>query len=487
MMPKSIKWLLMVVMALSLLIPAHSAAPAQAQFSPYYDEIECPNNVPVESGVRCGIVFVLENRAKPDGRIIHLPVFILSAFAGSPAPDPLVFLAGGPGQDASVFAYYTDSFAPFRFNRDVIILEQRGTLLANPALMCPEYGVTIAEAYLTDLPVQEAVQPAADALLKCRADLQTQGIDTNAYTTTENAADLEDLRVAMGYDQWNLYGASYGSNLALTALRDHPAGLRSVIIESVHPPTTHFFPDTPVNIYHTLQGAFAICAADPICAAAYPDPEAALFTVVDRLNEQPLEIRTRDLPHNIWLNGRAYLFVLFNTLYQTYYLHEMPRIIYDNLNGDFGDIATIAQSYLYSWGDFATVMHYTIQCTERLAYDTLDEFEAASDSLDPRLADMTDMDNFVTWAICQGMDDLYLNPADHEPVVSDVPTLLISGEYDPVTPPANGDLALQTLSRGQHFVIPDAAHTPSFALPCARTMMADFVDAPEAEVAMLCN
>lgn len=486
-MLNSKKWLLMVMLALGWLSPSHSFTPVQAQFSPYYAEIECPGNVPLDAGVQCGLLVVLENRAKPDGNVIQLPVYILPALVDNAAPDPLVFLAGGPGQDASVFAYYTDSFDQFRFSRDVIILEQRGTLLANPALMCPEYGPAIAEGYLSDLPVPEAVQPAADALLKCRADLQAQGIDTNAYNTTENAADLEDLRVTMGFDQWNLYGASYGSNLALIAMRDHAAGLRSVILESVHPPTTNFFPDTPVNVANAMNGSFAICAADPDCAADYPDPATALYTVVDRLNETPLEIQTRDLPQNIWLNGRAYLFVLFNTLYQTYYLHELPRIIYDNLAGDFSEIAVIAQAYLYSWGDFATVMHYTIQCTERLAYDTLDEFEAASDSLDPRLADMADMDNFVTWAICQGMDNLVLNPADNLPVVSDVPTLLISGEYDPVTPPANGELALQTLSRGQHFVIPDAAHTPSFAISCARRMMADFVDAPEAEVAMLCN
>lgn len=486
-MHASQKWLLIVILALGWLTPTHTPTTTHAQFSPSYAEMDCPGDIPLESGVRCGILNVLENRDKPEGRTIQLPVYTLPSFADTPEPDPVVFLAGGPGQDAAIFAYYTDSFMPFRFSRDVIILEQRGTLLANPSLMCPEYGVTIAEGYLSDLPVQEAVQPAADALLQCRANYQAQGIDTNAYTTTENAADLEDLRVAMGYEQWNLYGASYGSNLALIAMRDHPDGLRSVIIESVHPATTNFFPDTPVNVANALYGSFAICAADPDCAAAYPDPEAALFEVVDRLNETPLEITTRDLPQNIFLNGRAYLFVLFNTLYQTYYLHELPRIIYDNLDGDFGDISAIAQSYLYSWGDFATVMHYTIQCTERLAYDTLDEFEAASDSLDPRLADMTDMDNFVTWAICQGMDGLYLNPADNEPIVSDVPTLLISGQYDPVTPPINGDVALETLSRGQHFVIPDAAHTPSFAIPCARQMMAMFVDAPETEVVMLCD
>lgn len=478
----------LVAITLLALAPLHFW-PSQrvAAQSSTYVEMECPADLVLDPATICGLLTVPENRANPESRMITLPIFTLPSYSDTPAPDPVVFLVGGPGQDASIFAYYTGGFDQLRYSRDVILLEQRGTLEADPALMCPEYGVAVAEAYMSDLPPAEAVKPAAQVLLDCRAKYIAQGIDTNAYTTTENAADIEDLRVGMGYEQWNLYGVSYGSNLALITLRDHPAGLRSVVVESVHPPTSNFFPDTPINTANSLYGSFAMCAADPDCAADYPDPEGTLFAVVDRLNEAPLEINTPDLPENILLNGRAYLFVIFNMLYSSDYLRSLPSMIYDNFNGDFGQIEADAPYYLYSWGDFATVMHYTIQCTERLAYDTAEAIETASDSLDPRLADMTDMDNFVTREICNGMSDLYLNPADHEPVVSDVPVLLVSGEYDPVTPPAYAEIALQTLSRGQHMILPGEAHSPSAYDNCGLLIIDDFLADPLAEAEAPCD
>ena len=197
---------------------AASPVPAKAQGPlPYVESTPCwmalPDGVVEGQNIDCGYLFVPETRDDSSSPSIQLAYAVLYAPTESPQPDPVIYLAGGPGGSAvKELDGWLD--APYLQDRDLVLLDQRGTGYSLPTLNCPE--------------MEQAVQDATQA---CRDRLVEEGVDLQAYSSVENAADVADLRVALGYDEWNLYGISYGTRLALTVMRDHPEGVRSVVLE----------------------------------------------------------------------------------------------------------------------------------------------------------------------------------------------------------------------------------------------------------------
>src|SRR4051794_6080514 len=207
-----------------------------------YVSAPCPNPTPpgypqfdLGSNFTCGYLTVPENRSKADSRTIRLLVATLQAASPTPAADPIVWLTGGAGSPVLADAN-TAAGLGINADRDVIFVEQRGNYSSQPSLVCPEIGefsaALVTEPYL-DPGTREQSKAATTA---CRDRLASSGVDLAAYSTAENARDIADLRVAMGIAKWNLYGYSYGTLLALTVLRDHPAGVRSAVLDSVVPP-----------------------------------------------------------------------------------------------------------------------------------------------------------------------------------------------------------------------------------------------------------
>ena len=191
---------------------------------PRFTKSECP--FPVEEpleGVECGYVFVPENREKPEGRSLRLAVAILRSLSSTPEPDPIVFLSGGPGLRSvhNTPARTESSFwKPLRENRDLIFFDQRGTGYSDPEF-CPEL-YSVFSASFRGLPPLERTASQVRALQDCRSRMVKQGIDFSAYNSRTSAKDLEDIRRALGFNQWNLFSVSYGTRLALTAMRETP-------------------------------------------------------------------------------------------------------------------------------------------------------------------------------------------------------------------------------------------------------------------------
>ncbi|MCA9904902.1 MAG: alpha/beta fold hydrolase, partial [Anaerolineae bacterium] len=207
---------------LSLLLTVLLAAPVLAQDElPYVELTDCwmdlPDGLVEGDDVDCGLLFVPEDRTDPDSATIELAVAILYASEDDVQPDPIIYLAGGPGGNAvDELEAWVD--IPYIQDRDLILLDQRGTGYSFPSLNCPE--------------IEESEDDATQA---CRDRLVADGVNLQAYNSAENAADVADLRVALGYDEWNLYGISYGTRLAQTIVRDYPQGIRSVILDSAYP------------------------------------------------------------------------------------------------------------------------------------------------------------------------------------------------------------------------------------------------------------
>ena len=207
-----------------------------------YAAAPCPNPIYPPFGAsldlgpefKCGYLTVLENRMRPNGRTIRLAVAIRKASADNPKSDPILFLTGGPG--GSGLGEGPGVAKQWRRDRDVIFLDQRGALKSDPFLACPGIDAFMESTVGLSWSAPETTQQDALTTKTCRDRLAAAGAELTSYNSTESAADVADLRIALGVDRWNLYGVSYGTNLALQVLRDYPAGVRSVVLDAVFPP-----------------------------------------------------------------------------------------------------------------------------------------------------------------------------------------------------------------------------------------------------------
>lgn len=468
-----------------------SPTPQPARFEPVDCRFPLPQTcefkVPPCVEISCGDLVVPESRgATGDGgtRTIRLHVALIKSYGDDPAPDPVVFLSGGPG--GSALAGMLDVLPAadeILAERDLIVFDQRGVGYSEPALECPEFSDP------TFLPPDEQspsgeTAPGLEALAACSDRLTDEGIDLSAYSSAESAADVNDLRIALGYDSWNLYGLSYGTRLALTILRDFPAGVRSVILDSVYPPQADLVASWASSLDRSLGLLFERCAADEACGAAFPDLEPVVFALIERLDREPITLRLSRFPSGEiyeWVvDGSEMVEILFDLLSDTDSIRILPRLIFDTHNGNSAALrdrldAFPGYGYL-TWGVF-----YSVYCNEEAGFGTEGHFLALSTGVHPRLqehyqgaAEYYDQVCRV-WGVGPG-------PAvENEPVYSDIPTLILVGEYDPRTPPTWGSLAAASLAHAYLYEFPGVGHGVVPSSPCARQIVTAFLDAPQSE------
>lgn len=295
---------------------------------------ECPLPVPeeLEEGrtIHCGYLQVPQDRSDPSGLQVKLPYAHIRAESAHPHPDPLVYIVGGPG--GSALAEFTEVYGWFRTlrrDRDLILYDQRGTLLADPVLDCELEGPppTTADIETTSARVPAYLHPldANDVVVaRCAETLTSQGIDLAHYDTATHARDLHDLITALGYQQVNLYGTSYGTRIALEMMRLYPQHLRAVILDSVYPPTVNAYEVQPIHAtLEVLEHVFTLCAEDETCNAAYPELAARFEQAVTQLDDAPLDLPVSWQPH---FNGSDLLQLILTRL-DTSLLPYLPRLL----------------------------------------------------------------------------------------------------------------------------------------------------------------
>ncbi|HET8627374.1 MAG TPA: alpha/beta hydrolase [Thermomicrobiales bacterium] len=438
--------------------------------------------------VVCGFAVVPERHENPQGKTIKLPVAVYKARSATPAAEPIILLAGGPGQSDQVFAtlltassaYYRDLTA----NHDVVIFDQRGTGKAQPSLACPELT---ADSLGSQLLVQalDAQAPLVAAALRCRDRLAGQGIDLAAYTTTENAADVNDVRAVLGYATMDLYGGSYGSALGLAVERDFPGVVHDVVLESIVPPQIAWIFAPPQNFDRALRELFRACAADAACNAAYPDLQGAFQRGVARLNATPARVpvtdpasgQTVDVP----VSGALYSQLVFNLFYSTEIIPYLPDMMARVDRGDTKFLGVLLPLLLAPGEPLSYGMHFSIVCSGDVSAAQYQQALAADQQILPEAREALEP-TFVRdyYAVCQQWPSRGADPKATQPVNSAVPTLLISGQFDPITPPAYAALVRPGLSHSASVVLPGGGHTPSFATPCGFSLAVGFVNDPSA-------
>ncbi len=473
-----------------LLLTAPAAAAQENAGTPRFEPGACLFPPPESYTVECGFLVVRENRADPASAEIRLAVALFRSNNPEKAPDPLIYLEGGPGGSAfkATAPVFEQVLAPYARYRDVIVLDQRGVGFSQPALDCPEfYDYTLA-SLAGSLSVDEDAAQVAAAVAACYGRLTASGADLSAYSSAASAADLRDLAAVFEFDQVNLLGTSYGARLALTAMRDDPQLVRSAVLAGVFPPQVSLSADTPANLSRALAALFAACAADQACSAAYPGLEARFYELGARLNAEPAALTVLNpatqAPLEVLVSGDELYGAVFRMLYSSDLLPLLPQGIAAAADGDYSALTKYLLLNLVTETLISRGVYFSVQCNEDAIFD-------APDALEASVAAFPQFEGFLRrsgdfGALCRsawGVSDA--DPAENEPVSSDVPALLISGGFDPVTPPEWGALAAATLPNSTHVVIANASHD-AFLTACATELALAFLNDPAAELDTAC-
>jgi pimeloyl-ACP methyl ester carboxylesterase len=443
----------------------------------------CPFELPADEiegeTIDCGVVTVQESRTGLSDAYIELAILILHA-TGEETLAPILYLAGGPGNSGTSAAedFFDD---PIRETVSIIFLDQRGTGYSVPSLDCPE---------VTENDIDTST-------LDCYNRLVASGIALDAYRSSENAADVYDVISALNLDGVTLYGISYGTRLALTVMKDpHPA-IHSVILDGVYPPNVYAYVDDATNIARVFTLIIEGCAQDEACDAAFPDLGYALTTAYDSLNNDPLIIANVDGEQEEF-TGDTLVSELFSSFYDTTSIPYAPFLIYAAFNRDaeslqsafYGDESEAMNRHLLGRLKQAAEndgnsegMFYNVECADEVPFNREDEISAAAAQLNMPPAweegvvqDALDILSLCdTWAVTRSDDSI------REATFSDIPTLILNGEYDPVTPPNWAEIAAETLSNSYLFIIPAGGHGVINMSECTVSIAAQFLNDPMTE------
>ena len=455
--------------------PGSETLPPDA--SARFERTDCRFDSDIEREVDCGDLVVPEDRSDSLPGEIRLHVGIFRSEHPDPRPDPIVFLDGGPG--SAPLAWVPDALwlLPVE-DRDVIIVDQRGTGFSDPLLDCPELLELQLDVYDEPFLLARYRELLVGAATACRDRLEDGGARLAAYSSDESAADIAALRVALGYDEWNLYGVSYGTRLALTILHAHPEGVRSVILDSVYPPSADGYAELGAGAARAFDALFAGCAADADCARAFPRLGPRFWALVAELDRSPVtfSVDVGDGPIEVRADGTSLVQALFDALYDTASIPFLPAAIVALEDGDLTLLEADVYLTLASLDQIAEGLHFSVQCTDEGPHADAATIDAAIEALRPELREWARAGAVVPHDVCRRWPTG--DPGWNEAVVSDVPALILNGEFDPVTPPEWGEAAAASLSAHQRFVLPGIGHGVLFGQPCAIEIARDFLDEP---------
>ncbi len=459
---------------------ASSGLPTLAsEFRPSECEFELPPNLVEGRDVNCGYLSVPENYNDPEGKEIRLAVAIINSLASTPEADPLFMEQGGPGGSTiDTFLQQFSVNSRLRANRDIVLLEQRGTLYSSPSLVCPEIDQMTLDTLEKDLTQEEAASLSLQAAEACHDRLAALGVELSAFDSLENAQDLESLRQALGYEKINLYGVSYGTLLALHYLKMYPQSLRSLILDGVLPPQINFLLQTTSTIDQSLKNLFEACQADADCQRDYPALEKTFFELVEKFNETPATFPMTDpdsgITYQAVLDGDSFMNSIAQMLYGTSIIPALPRVIYDARAGEFGFLSRILTLILFD-RTLAYGMYYSVLCAEDADFSAE---EQELEGVNPAVVQVMERGPQDFLDTCKMWKVENLDSSVDLPVSSDVPVLLLSGAFDPVTPPEYAQASAETLNNATLVTFPNGGHGQAFEGECQDQIILDFLENP---------
>lgn len=348
----------------------------------HFEPGPCPRTadpIPDLARARCGTLTVPEKRSRAqgprshDGRRITLAVAIMPAESSRPSPDPIAWLAGGPGDDA-VSEIPMALAGNLNRDRDVIFMSQRGTYSADPELTCPNIDQFNARALGLVSNAPSTGRLHVEATRACRDRVDAQGADRSTYNDIESSADYDALRKTLSVKKWNIFGISYGTHLALNYMRLHPKGIRSVGIDGILPPSIAGGAVTWKAAREGFDGLFKACQEQPACNTRYPNLKATFLRLVSKLEADPITttvtVPVHPEPVKVVLDGGNLVTWLTSA---THVAAGVPRSIDELAHGNPQRIAEQLAGGKYSPQAIGRVAHglvYGVFCSQWTPYES---------------------------------------------------------------------------------------------------------------------
>jgi pimeloyl-ACP methyl ester carboxylesterase len=412
-------------------------------------------------GSSCGYLTVPEKHAlygqAASERNIEIAVIKLASTSKNKQADPVVYLQGGPGGSASSSIAQVIETASFIDNRDVYLIDQRGTGYSKPALLCTEFD--------------EAGTP--DQVQACKARLENSGVDLNAYHSVHNAMDIIQLRTALKISQWNLYGISYGTRLATTIMRENSEGIRSVILDGMFPIEVNGISDTPWANYESLNQIIKNCENTDDCPPE--EVKAVIEDIIARMHNEDMVDESREFIQTL-LNMSSESVILDYLLAVNKDISKYASAL-DTLTEEQGEGDEQGEEEL-----FYNAMGLSTVCAEEYPFINItalvdDNSQGWSASTQLAVNSMFHMG--FDAASCKAWDVASANDIETQAVTTNLPVLILNGLQDTQTPAAWGALVAKNMPNAQSVTNPQGGHGQLFSgLTCFDTMADNFLAHP---------
>jgi pimeloyl-ACP methyl ester carboxylesterase len=455
-----------------------TASDTQAQGTvPRFEYSDCPIEVPSDVSIECGTLITLEDYDTPDGGTVRTAVIIIHSRNANPSKEAMLFTEGGPGYSSLKSVWWLAS-TEFANQRDIVILEQRGNKYAEPSLTC-DFSVWWNET---------------NGQTPCLDSLRQRGIALEHYTTASIAADINALKQILTYENWVLYGTSYSTRLMQLVMAYYPENVRGVVLQSTSPITDTRYRHDSEHAARALQVMFDDCAADPACSEAYPNLENRFRELVQELNNKPIELEVTfpGSSENFTLDMTGYTLIrwmvegaFYDPAYPAFETAYMPLLIDKLSQGNTDLLYPWAEQHVSRWGNdaFAWGLYFAINCQDdapSVSLEMVKALAAAYPELDGYIRHREELEICDVW----GLDPA--PPLTAEPVASDIPTLILAGAYDPITPPEWSRSASVNLRNSIFVEFPSAGHSVLTNNPCAKHIMGAFLNDPDANLDLSC-
>jgi pimeloyl-ACP methyl ester carboxylesterase len=436
-----------------------------------------------------GYLEVLENREKPEGNTIKLPVYIFKSRSKTPKKDPIIYTVGGPGSSTMRSAQYM-KYYQYLDDRDFILFEQRGTQFAQPSLDCPEWSEAVYMSNLPQTTKAESDSLFRNAALQCRERLVANGIDLNQYHTNATAADIEDLRTVLKIEEYNLLTISYSTKIAQVLLRDYPKSIRSVVMDSPLPIEVNYDEESVGNLLEVVENLLSDCEADATCAQKYPNIKSRFFDYLRDKTENPLQVEvtnpTTGTLETFSLQGKDLITIFTATNSNT--VASVPNEIQKVLDNDLSSVKETLESLFQKPAQFTGSgrgMRLSVWCAEEYPFNS-QKVIAAEKINHPEVKGLSPV--VFESEICELWNVKPVLSIENEPVTSDVPVLFLSGEYDNETPVKWAAAMHQNFPNSFHFIFKGWKHTvtTNWSNPCGMEVANAFFNNPNAAPNLAC-
>jgi len=422
----------------------------------------------VASRVQCGTVSVPRSYGQPDLGVFKLAVVVVRNAQQPALPDPVVYISGGPGSPLTKYTEY-QAHHPYAPDRDLILVDQRGVGRSEPSL-CPAAAGEFLRADFTvaDNITTETQDQRRSLFMACRDAVKAQGIDLDDFGTEATVEDFEQVRQALGIVRWNVVGNSYGTTVTMTLMARHPATIRSAVLDSVYPPD-QVLPPWSARVAAARIAFFEMCEHDPACAAAFPDLAGQYQQALDRLSRAPLTISVLAAMHQpdnqAPLTASLFEMIVALRLYYAENYPDLPRLIASVHDGKPEYFAAALTDVLSGAADVNSPAHIAVECRDRPHLRKA--LAAGADALD-QIGDR---------GVCNDWSNL--GPPPEIPTGTNIPTLVLAGQFDPnASPPLSRHVADLIGDRARWVEFPLIGHNVRHISPCAATVVAAFIAQP---------